>query len=389
MLAMNFRGPYRVRAEQKSDPVIEHPNDAIVHVSRACICGSDLHLYHGLVPDTRVGMTFGHEFTGVVEEVGPSVQNVKVGDHVLVPFNIFCGSCFFCQRELYSNCHNTNPEATAVGGIYGYSHTTGGYDGGQAEFVRVPLADVNPTVIPKDIHVEDAVLLTDACPTGYQAAEMGEIEQGDTVVIFGAGPVGIFAAKSAWLLGAGRVIVVDHIEYRLEFVKNYAQCEVINFRDVEDMAIHIKKMTDWLGADVCIDCVGCEAAGSAIQRLTGRYLKWQAGTSTALHWAINSVRKGGTVSIVGVYGPPFNIIPIGNAVNKGLTLRMNQASVKRHLPRLIEHIQAGRLEPKKIITHRVPLEEVSDAYHIFASKLDNCIKPVLIPPRAPRIDLVH
>ena len=389
MLAMNFRGPYRVRAEQKSDPVIEHPNDAIVRVSRACICGSDLHLYHGLVPDTRVGMTFGHEFTGVVEEVGPSVQNVKVGDHVLVPFNIFCGSCFFCQRELYSNCHNTNPEATAVGGIYGYSHTTGGYDGGQAEFVRVPLADVNPTVIPKDIHVEDAVLLTDAYPTGYQAAEMGEIEQGDTVVIFGAGPVGIFAAKSAWLLGAGRVIVVDHIEYRLEFVKNYAQCEVINFREVEDMAIHIKKMTDWLGADVCIDCVGCEAAGSAIQRLTGRYLKWQAGTSTALHWAINSVRKGGTVSIVGVYGPPFNIVPIGNALNKGLTLRMNQASVKRHLPRLIEHIQAGHIEPRKIITHRVPLEEVSDAYHIFASNLDNSIKPVLIPPRAPRIDLVH
>jgi threonine dehydrogenase-like Zn-dependent dehydrogenase len=389
MLAMNFRGPYRVRAEQKSDPVIEHPNDAIVRVSRACICGSDLHLYHGLVPDTRVGMTFGHEFTGVVEEVGPSVQNVKVGDHVLVPFNIFCGSCFFCQRELYSNCHNTNPEATAVGGIYGYSHTTGGYDGGQAEFVRVPLADVNPTVIPKDIHVEDAVLLTDAYPTGYQAAEMGDIEQGDTVVVFGAGPVGIFAAKSAWLLGAGRVIVVDHIEYRLEFVKNYAQCEVVNFREVEDMAIHIKKMTDWLGADVCIDCVGCEAAGSAIQRLMGRYLKWQAGTSTALHWAINSVRKGGTVSIVGVYGPPFNIVPIGNALNKGLTLRMNQASVKRHLPRLIEHIQAGHIEPRKIITHRVPLEEVSDAYHIFASKLDNCIKPVLIPPRAPRVDLVH
>nr|WP_314623114.1 zinc-dependent alcohol dehydrogenase [uncultured Noviherbaspirillum sp.] len=389
MLAMNFRGPYRVRAEQKSDPVIEHPNDAIVRVSRACICGSDLHLYHGLVPDTRVGMTFGHEFTGVVEEVGPSVQNLKVGDHVLVPFNIFCGSCFFCQRELYSNCHNTNPEATAVGGIYGYSHTTGGYDGGQAEFVRVPLADVNPTVIPKDIHVEDAVLLTDAYPTGYQAAEMGGIEQGDTVVVFGAGPVGIFAAKSAWLLGAGRVIVVDHIEYRLEFVKNYAQCEVVNFREVEDMAIHIKKMTDWLGADVCIDCVGCEAAGSAMQRLMGRYLKWQAGTSTALHWAINSVRKGGTVSIVGVYGPPFNIVPIGNALNKGLTLRMNQASVKRHLPRLIEHIQAGHIEPRKIITHRVPLEDVSDAYHIFASKLDNCIKPVLIPPRAPRVDLVH
>ena len=207
MLAMDYRGPYRVRARQKPDPVIEHPNDAIVRVTRSCICGSDLHLYHGLVPDTRIGTTFGHEFTGVVEQVGPSVQNLKVGDHVLVPFNIFCGSCYFCRKELYSNCHNVNPQATAVGAIYGYSHTAGGYDGGQAEYVRVPMADVGPTVIPKDLHVEDAVLLTDAFPTGYQAAEMGDIEEGDTVVVFGAGPVGIFAAKSAWLLGAGRVIV--------------------------------------------------------------------------------------------------------------------------------------------------------------------------------------
>jgi threonine dehydrogenase-like Zn-dependent dehydrogenase len=382
MLAMNYRGPYRVRAEQKPDPVIEHPNDAIVRVSRSCICGSDLHLYHGLVPDTRVGMTFGHEFTGVVEEVGSSVQNLKIGDHVLVPFNIFCGSCFFCKRELYGNCHNTNPEATAVGGIYGYSHTAGGYDGGQAEFVRVPMADVGPTIIPKDLDLDDAVLLTDAYPTGYQAAEMGDIKEGDTVVVFGAGPVGIFAAKCAWLMGAGRVIAVDHLEYRLEFVKNFAQCEVVNFRDVDDMAIHIKKMTDGLGADICIDAVGCEADGSFAQQLTGVVMKMQAGSAIALHWAINSVRKGGNVSIVGVYGPTFNAIPIGNALNKGLTLRMNQASVKRHLPRLIEHIQAGRIEPKKIITHRVPLEEVSDAYHIFSSKLDNCIKTVLVPPSA-------
>lgn len=382
MLAMNYRGPYRVRAQSMPDPVIEHPNDAIVRVTRSCICGSDLHLYHGLVPDTRVGSTFGHEFTGIVEEIGPSVQNLKVGDHVLVPFNIFCGSCFFCQRELYSNCHNVNPEASAVGGIYGYSHTTGGYAGGQAEYVRVPMADVGPTKIPADLDLDDAVLLTDAYPTGYQAAEMGEIKEGDTVVVFGAGPVGIFAAKSAWLLGAGRVIVVDHVDYRLEFVKNFAQCEVVNFKEVDDMALHIKKMTDWMGADVCIDAVGAEAAGSAIQQLTGVHLKLQAGSATALHWAINSVRKGGVVSIVGVYGPTFNAIPIGNALNKGLTLRMNQASVKRHLPRLIEHIKEGRIEPRQIITHRVPLEEVSDAYHIFSSKLDNCIKTVLVPPSA-------
>ena len=382
MLAMNYRGPYRVRAAHKAEPEIEHPNDAIVRVTRSCICGSDLHLYHGLVPDTRVGTTFGHEFTGVVEAVGPSVQNLQPGDHVLVPFNIFCGSCYFCQKELYSNCHNTNPEATAVGGIYGYSHTTGGYDGGQAEYVRVPMADIGPTVIPQDIDLDDAVLLTDAFPTGYQAAEMGDIEEGDTVVVFGAGPVGIFAAKSAWLLGAGRVIVVDHLEYRLDFVRQFAQCETVDFKSVRDMAVHLKKMTDGLGPDVCIDAVGCEAAGSAAQTLTGVRLKLQGGAATVLHWCINSVRKGGRVSIVGVYGPTFNAVPIGNAVNKGLTLRMNQASVKRHLPRLIEHIQAGRIRPSEVITHRFALEDIADAYHIFSSKLDQCIKPVIVPRTA-------
>ena len=380
MLAMDYRGPYRVRATQKPEPVIAHPNDAIVRVTRSCICGSDLHLYHGLVPDTRVGMTFGHEFTGVIEEVGQAVTSLKVGDRVLVPFNIFCGSCFFCERELYGNCHNTNAQATAVGAIYGYSHTAGGYDGGQAELVRVPMADIGAILIPDDIVDDDAVMLTDALPTGYQAAEMGDIAEGDTVVVFGAGPVGIFAAKSAWLMGAGRVIVVDHVEYRLDFVRKYAQCEIVNFKEVADMALHIKKMTDWLGADVCIDAVGCEASGSVAQTLSGRYLKMQAGAATALHWAINSVRKGGNVSIVGVYGPTFNAVPIGNALNKGLTLRMNQASVKRHVPRLIEHIRAGRIDPKQIITHRVPLEEVADGYHMFSSKLDECIKTILVTP---------
>ena len=382
MLATTYRRPFRVRAEQVPDPVISHPNDAIVRVTRSCICGSDIHLYHGLVPDTRVGSIFGHEFTGVVEEVGASVQKLKVGDHVIVPFNISCGTCPECRKELYSNCRNVNPEATAVGGIYGYSHTAGGYDGGQAEYVRVPFADVGPTVIPDDIHIEDAVLLTDVVPTGYQAAEMGDIKQDDTVVIFGAGPIGIMAARSAWLMGAGRVIVVDDIEYRLDFVRRYAFCEVVNFREVKDMAVHIKKMTDWQGADVCIDAVGADAHGNYMQTLTGIKLKLQAGAATALLWAINCARRGGNVSVVGVYGPTFNAVPIGNALNKGLTLRMNQASVKRHLPRLIEHVRAGRLNPREIITHRVPLEEVNDAYRMFTDKQHECIKTVLIPPRA-------
>ncbi|WP_017761743.1 zinc-dependent alcohol dehydrogenase [Pseudacidovorax intermedius] len=382
MLAMNYRGPYRVRIDERDEPEIEHPGDAIVRVTRSCICGSDLHLYHGLVPDTRVGTTFGHEFTGVVERVGPDVQRLKPGDRVLVPFNIFCGTCFFCSRELFSNCHNVNPEATAVGGIFGYSHTTGGYAGGQAEYVRVPMADIGPTVLPEGLDEDDAVLLTDVFPTGYQAAEMGSIREGDTVVVFGAGPVGLFAARSAWFMGAGRVIVVDHVEYRLAFAREFAHCETVDFKSVGDMAIHIKKMTDGLGADVCIDCVGAEAAGSFAQTLTGVKLKLQGGAATVLHWAINSVRKGGHVSIVGVYGPTFNALPIGNAVNKGLTLRMNQASVKRHLPKLIEHVQAGRIRPSDIITHRLPLEEVAEGYHLFSSKLDDCIKVVLLPPSA-------
>lgn len=382
MLAMSYRGPLRVRIGQKPKPEILHPQDAIVRVTRSCICGSDLHLYNGAVPDTRVGMTFGHEFTGVVEQVGNQVERLKTGDHVLVPFNIACGKCVFCQQELYGNCHESNPQATAVGGIYGYSHTAGGYNGGQAEYVRVPYADVSPTVIPAGMDVDDAVLLTDVVPTGYQAAEMGGIQPGDTVVVFGAGPVGIMAARCAWLFGAGRVIVIDHVEYRLDFVKNYAPSEVYNFKSLEDPVLFIKQTTDALGADVCIDAVGADAAGNAMQTLLGRKMLMQGGSATALHWAINSVKKGGIVSIVGVYGPIDTLVPIGNVVNKGITIRANQASVKRLLPRLIKHVQSGVLDPKALITHHIPLEEVSDAYRTFSAKLDNCIKPVLVPPAA-------
>jgi threonine dehydrogenase-like Zn-dependent dehydrogenase len=273
--------------------------------------------------------------------------------------------------------------ATAVGGIFGYSHTAGGYNGGQAEYVRVPYANVGPTVIPDWMDLDDAALLTDVVPTGYQAAEMGGIKVGDTVVIFGAGPIGIMAAKCAWLFGAGRVIVLDHLDYRLEFVKKYSQCEAYNFKeDMGDPVEFIKHTTDGYGADVCIDAVGCEALGNRLQRFSGVTLMMQSGSSTALWWAINSVKKGGIVSIVGVYGPTGNVIPIGNMLNKGLTMRGNQASVKRLLPRLIEHVREGRIKPKEIITHRFPLEEIAEAYHIFSAKLDNCIKPILIPPTA-------
>ena len=379
MRAMTYRGPYKVRAQEKDRPTIEHPEDAIVRVTLAAICGSDLHLYHGLMPDTRVGHTFGHEFIGVVDEVGPAVRNLQVGDRVMVPFNIFCGRCWFCARGLYSNCHNVNPNATAVGGIYGYSHTTGGYDGGQAEYVRVPFADVGPVLIPDWMHDEDAVLLTDAAATGYFGASIGGIAEGDVVVVFGAGPVGLVAAQSAWLHGAGRVVVVDHLDYRLEKARTFARAETVNFAQVDDVVLEMKRTTGWLGADVVIEAVGAEADGAPFQQITGTKLKLQGGAATALNWSIDSVRKGGTVSVVGAYGPVMNAVKFGDALNKGLTLRMNQTPVKRQWPRMFEHVRNGHLTPRDLVTHRFPLEHIADAYHVFSAKLDDCIKPLIVP----------
>ena len=376
---MVYRGPYKVRVEEKDMPPIERPNDAIVRVQRAAICGSDLHLYHGMMPDARVGMTFGHEFIGVVEQVGPSVQNLKAGDRVMVPVNVYCCTCYFCARGLYSNCHNVNPNATAVGGIYGYSHSCGGYDGGQAEFVRVPFADVGPSIIPEGIDDEDALMMTDALATGYFGAQLGDIAEGDTVAVFGAGPVGLFAAKSAWLMGAGRVIVIDQLDYRLEKAKTFAHAETVNFAEHDDVVVHMKKITDYLGADVVIDAVGAEADGNFLQHVTAAKLKLQGGSPVALNWAIDSVRKGGTVSVMGAYGPMFSAVKFGDVFNKGLTLRMNQAPVKRQWPRLFEHIRNGYLKPSDIITHRIPLEHIAEGYHIFSAKLDTCITPVIVP----------
>src|SRR3954463_2616033 len=264
---MVYRGPYKVRMQEKERPAIEHPNDAIVRVQLAAICGSDLHLYHGMMPDTRIGHTFGHEFIGVVDEVGSSVQNLAVGDRVMVPFNVFCGTCWYCARGLYSNCHNVNPNATAVGGIYGYSHTCGGYAGGQSQYVRVPFADVGPSLIPDWMHDEDAVLLTDASATGYFGAQLGDIAEGDTVVVLGAGPVGLIAAQSAWLMGAGRVIVVDHLENRLEKARTMAYAETLDYDELDDVVVEMKKQTDYLGADVVIDAVGAEADGNLAQQV--------------------------------------------------------------------------------------------------------------------------
>ena len=382
MLAMTYQGKRRIKIKEKPDPRIEHPNDIILDVTRTAICGSDLHLFHGLIPDTRVGTTFGHEFAGVVAEVGSSVESLKVGDRVVVPFNIACGTCFYCSRGLTSICENTNPCSTIAGGVFGFSHTTGGFDGGQAERVRVPFADVGPMKIPDDMHEEDVLFLSDILPTGYDAAEMGGIKEGDTVVVFGCGPVGIFTQLSAWLLGAGRVIAVDCLDYRLDFAKRVAKAETVDFRQHKDIVSRLRKMTDGRGPDVCIDAVGCEAEGSKLHRMLGLHMMMESGTPTAIQWSIDAVRRGGNVVLIGVYGPPYNLVNIGTAMNKGLTLRMGQCNVKRYMPHLLEHIRAGRIDPKAIITHRFPLEEVEEAYHVFETKQDGCIKCVLIPPRA-------
>ncbi|MFS0732576.1 zinc-dependent alcohol dehydrogenase [Microbacterium sp. 1P10UB] len=379
MRAMAYRGPYKIRVQEKPDPVIAHPGDAVVRVELAAICGSDLHLYHGMLPDTRIGHTFGHEFIGTVEEVGSGVERLSVGDRVMVPFNIYCGSCFFCARGLFSNCHNVNANATAVGGIYGYSHTAGGYDGGQAERVRVPFADVGPRVIPDDIADEDALMLTDAFSTGYFGAQLADIVEGDTVVVMGAGPVGLAAARSCWLMGAGRVIVVDHLEYRLRKAREFAYAETINFGEVDDIVRVLKKTTGGLGADAVIDAVGAEADGHVLQHVTSAKLKLQGGSPVALNWAIDAVRKGGTVSVMGAYGPIFSAVKFGDAVNKGITLRTNQAPVVRQWDRLFEHIRSGAVRPRDLISHRFPLEHIAEGYHVFSSKLDDIIKPVIVP----------
>jgi len=378
MRALTYQGPYRVRVENKPDPIIEHPQDVVLKVTRTAICGSDLHLLHGLIADTRVGCTFGHEFMGVVEDAGREVKNLRKGDRVVVPFNISCGSCFYCQRSLTALCENSNPSSDLAAGVFGYSHTTGGFEGGQAEYVRVPYADVGPMRVPDDMDDEEVLFLSDILPTGYQGAEMGDIQPGETVVVFGCGPVGLFAMKSAWLMGAGRVIAVDHIPYRLAFAEQYAKVETVNFKEVGDVVMYLRELCGGRGADVCIDAVGMEAEGSMMHKVLG-LAKLEAGAPTAINWSIDAVRKGGNVSIIGVYGPPWNLINIGTAMNKGLTLRMNQCNVRRYMPRLLEHIREGRIDAKGIITHRFPLEDAAHAYHLFAQKRDNCIKCVLVP----------
>ena len=389
MKAVCWDGINKVAVETVPDPQILNPRDAIVKVTSTAICGSDLHLYDGYIPTMEKGDILGHEFMGEVVELGPEVKNLSIGDRVVVPFPIACGNCYFCKRDLWSLCDNSNPNAWIAeqlwgyspAGIFGYSHLVGGYAGGQAQYVRVPFADVGPFKVPDELTDEQVLFLTDILPTGYMAAENCNIQPGDTIAVWGCGPVGQFAIKSAYLLGAERVIAIDRVPERLQLAKAYAGAEVLNYEEVE-IGEALKAMTGGRGPDACIDAVGLEAHDTGPEYAYDRVkqaLRSQTGRPNALREAIIYCRKGGTVSVAGVYGGLLDKIPIGAIMNKALTIKTGQTHVHRYLRPLMERIQHGDIDPTGIITHRLSLSEAPHAYEIFKHKHDECIKVVLNP----------
>ncbi|MDP9367930.1 MAG: glutathione-dependent formaldehyde dehydrogenase [Chloroflexota bacterium] len=387
MKATCWMGRNTVQVQEVPDPKILNARDAIVQISSTAICGSDLHLVDGYVPSMVKGDILGHEFMGEVVEVGKGVNNLKIGDRVVVPFSIACGACTACQNEAYSLCENSNPNAWmaeelwghSTAGIFGYSHLTGGYAGGQAEYARVPFADVGPLKVPDGMTDEQALFLSDILPTGYMGAEMCDIRPGDIVAVWGAGPVGQFAIVSAFLLGAERVIAIDRFPYRLQMAREKAGAETINYEET-DVLDALKEMTGGRGPDACIDAVGLEAHGHGAAYAYDRVkqaAKLETDRLTALRQAIMACRNGGTVSIVGVYGGFVDKFPIGSVMNRSLTIKAGQTHVHRYMRPLLERIQNGEIDPTFIITHTLPLEQAPHGYELFKHKQDNCEKVVL------------
>ena len=389
MKAVCWHGANDVRVDTVPDPKILNPRDAIIKITSTAICGSDLHLYNGFIPTMEAGDILGHEFMGEVVELGSAVKNLKVGDRVVVPFTISCGNCFFCKSDLWSLCDNSNPNAWMAekmyghspSGLFGYSHMLGGYAGGQAQYARVPFADVGLFKIPEGLTDEQVLFLTDIFPTGYMAAENCHIKPGDTVAVWGCGPVGQFAIKSAYLLGADRVIAIDRIPERLNMAKEQGKAEVLNYEEL-DVGEALKEMTGGRGPDSCIDAVGMEAHGTdamAFYDKAKQAVRLETDRPTALRQVIVACRKGGHVSLAGVYGGFLDKVPMGAAFNKGLTFKMGQTHVHRYIRPLLEHIQNGEIDPSFVITHKMSLEEAPKGYEIFKHKKDNCIKIVLKP----------
>ena len=389
MKALCWQGKENVRVETVNDPQILNPRDAIIKVTLTAICGSDLHLYDGYIPTMEPGDILGHEFMGEVVEIGKEVKNLKVGDRVVVPFTIACGHCYFCENQLWSLCDNSNPNAWIAeklygfspSGLFGYSHMMGGYAGGQAQYVRVPFADIGPIKIPDTLHDDQVLFLSDIFPTGYMAAENCTIRPGYVVAVFGCGPVGLFAIRSAFMLGAERVIAIDRIPERLAKARE-SKADVFNYDDNDDVVEVLKKMTGGRGPDACIDCVGMEAHG---HDFVARYdsakqmLKLSFDRPKVLRQAILACRKGGTVSIPGVYGGLLDKIPFGAAFGKGLTFKMGQTHMHSYLQPLLRRIEQGEIDPSFVISHRVSLEEAPAAYRTFRDKQDQCVKVVLDP----------
>jgi len=391
MKAVCWMGTEKMTVETVPDPKILNPRDAIVRITSTCICGSDLHLYNGLMPTMEQGDIMGHEFMGEVVEIGAGVdrEKLKVGDRVVVPFTIACGRCFFCQQELWSCCDNSNPNywiaekmmGYSPAGLFGYTHMLGGYAGGQAQYARVPFADVGPLRIPAGIPDEQVVFLSDIFPTGYMGAENCNIRPGDTVAIWGCGPVGQFAIRSAFILGAERVIAIDRFDYRLRLAEE-AGAETINYAEVEDVVQLLKDMTGNIGPDACIDAVGMEAHYTGpmwvIDR-TKQALRLQPDRPGVLRQVIMACRKGGTVSVPGVYGGFIDKMPMGAYVNKGLTMKTGQTHMMRYMKPLLELIQGGKIDPSFVVSHRVPIDKAPEMYKIFRDKQDHCTKVVLDP----------
>ena len=391
MKALCWHGIGDVRVDTVPDPEILNPRDAILRVTSTAICGSDLHLYDGYIPAMEPGDILGHEFMGEVVEVGPEAGDLQVGDRVVIPFPIACGNCHHCTQQEFSLCDNSNPNAEIAekaygyspAGIYGYSHLLGGYAGGQAEYARVPFADTDTFKVPEHLTDEQVLFLTDIFPTGYQAAEYCDIEEGDVVAVWGCGPVGLFAQASARMLGA-RVIGIDRFPERLEKARQFAGSETLNYEEV-DIFDALKEMTAGRGPDACIDAVGMEAHGAGFLYAYDRVkqaLRMHSDRPTALREAIQACRKGGVVSIPGVYGGVVDKLNIGAAFNKGLTFKMGQTHVHRYLPKLLQHIEDGDIDPTAIITHRVSLDRAPEMYETFRDKKDDCVKVVLDPVAA-------
>jgi threonine dehydrogenase-like Zn-dependent dehydrogenase len=389
MKALCWHGKGDIRYDTVPDPAIEHPRDAIIKVTACAICGSDLHLFNGVIPSMEKGDVVGHETMGEVVEVGAGNDKLKVGDRVVVPFTISCGECFFCQRGFYSGCERSNPNAAQASklwghspaGLFGYSHLLGGYPGGQAEYLRVPFADVGPIKIENGLSDEQVLFLSDIFPTGYMAAEFCDLKGGETVAIWGCGPVGQFAIRSAFLLGADRVIAIDTVPERLALAKE-AGAETIDFM-ADDVYERIQDMTEGRGADACIDAVGTEPETRASLDSIYDRIKVAAylgtGRPHVLRQAIHCCRNFGTVSVVGVYGGFLDKIPFGSAINRGLTFRMAQTPVQHYLPHLLSLIEEEKIDPSFVITHRAGLEEGPELYKTFRDKEDGCIKVVLKP----------